>query len=214
MRSLNEVLLERKVDAQYVTLTLLLWESRECRLVMANAGAVPPMICRDGEIQKVRVEGVPLGLLENREYDEVTFEAKTGDLILLYSDGIQDQVNEADEEYGRQRLASVLQRLYNEPPKTIVEEIMKDLDEFRGATPVFDDEPSIVSMVRSEGLADAHRDRHELRRQHSLLRRRALADIAAKAGTPCYVYSTPPFWQRAARTTPRSATCRTTYATR
>ncbi len=52
MRSLNEVLLERKVDAQYVTLTLLLWESRDCRLVMANAGAVPPMICRDGEIHE------------------------------------------------------------------------------------------------------------------------------------------------------------------
>ncbi len=147
MRSLNEVLLERKVDAQYVTLTLLLWESRDCRLVMANAGAVPPMICRDGEIQKVRVEGVPLGLLENREYDEVTFEAKPGDLILLYSDGIQDQVNEADEEYGRQRLASVLKRLYNEPPRTIVEEIMKDLDEFRGTAPVFDDDTLIAIRV-------------------------------------------------------------------
>jgi hypothetical protein len=35
---------------------------------MANAGALPPMLCRNGEILKVRVEGVPPGLLESREY--------------------------------------------------------------------------------------------------------------------------------------------------
>src|SRR6185312_5970215 len=68
MRALNEVLLERKVDAQYVTLTLLLWEHRNFKLTMANAGGLPPLICRNGEIVKVRVEGVPLGLLEEREY--------------------------------------------------------------------------------------------------------------------------------------------------
>ncbi len=96
---------------------------------------------------KARIEGVPLGLLENRDYDEVTFEAKPGDVILLYSDGIQDQLNEAEEEYGRQRLATVLQRLDSEPPKKIVDEIMKDLDEFRGAAPVFDDDTLIAIRV-------------------------------------------------------------------
>ena len=41
---------------------------------MANAGAEPPMICRGGEIIKPKVEGVPAGLLDNREYEEVIFE--------------------------------------------------------------------------------------------------------------------------------------------
>ena len=62
---------------------------------MANAGALPPMICRNGEILKVRMEGVPLGLLDSREYEEVVFQAQPGDTILLYSDGITDHVNAA-----------------------------------------------------------------------------------------------------------------------
>ena len=37
---------------------------------LANAGAIPPMICRGGEIVKLRAEGVPSGLLDSREYEE------------------------------------------------------------------------------------------------------------------------------------------------
>jgi sigma-B regulation protein RsbU (phosphoserine phosphatase) len=147
MRALNEVLLERKIDAQYVTLTLLLWSRRDRRLVMANAGAVPPMICRKGEILKVRVEGVPLGLLEEQEYEEVTFDAESGDVILLYSDGVQDQINEAEEEYGRQRLTSVLKAHCSESPANIVAAVMKDLAEFRGGTPDFDDQTLMAIRV-------------------------------------------------------------------
>jgi len=147
MRALNEVLLERKIDAQYVTLTLLLWSRRDCRFVMANAGALPPMICRHGEILKVRVEGVPLGLLDEREYEEVTFDAQPGDVILLYSDGIQDQTNEAEEEYGRHRLANVLKASCALTPAGIVTAVTEDLDSFRGGAPDFDDQTLIAIRV-------------------------------------------------------------------
>jgi sigma-B regulation protein RsbU (phosphoserine phosphatase) len=147
MRALNEVLLERKIDAQYVTLTLLLWSSRDRRFVMANAGAVPPMICREGEILKLRVEGVPLGLLDEREYDEVTFDAQPGDIILLYSDGIQDQINDQEEEYGRTRLARVLKSSYHRTPAEIVAAVAKDLAAFRGSAPDFDDQTLIAIRV-------------------------------------------------------------------
>src|SRR5262249_11316263 len=78
MKALNEALLERKVEARYVTLFVLLWNPATREIVMANAGALPPMICRCGEILKVRVEGVPLGLLDAREYEELTFQALPG----------------------------------------------------------------------------------------------------------------------------------------
>ena len=55
---------------------VLLWDPTTRQIVMANAGALPPMICRGGEILKIRVEGVPLGLLDAREYEEITFQAR------------------------------------------------------------------------------------------------------------------------------------------
>ena len=101
-------LMQRQVEARYVTLLFLLWHAETRELTMANAGALPPMICRGGEILKLRVEGVPLGLLPDREYDKVVFQAEPGDLIVLYSDGITDQLDPDDEEYGRRRLVHVL----------------------------------------------------------------------------------------------------------
>src|SRR5947207_9684152 len=108
MIALNDALIERKVDARYVTLGVLLWDPATRQIVMANAGAIPPMVCRGAEIIKLRVEGVPLGLLDAREYEEVTFQAQSGDVIVLYSDGITDHLNAAGTEFGRGRLAQVV----------------------------------------------------------------------------------------------------------
>jgi sigma-B regulation protein RsbU (phosphoserine phosphatase) len=148
LKMLNDVLLERKVDAQYVTLLVMLWESANCKLVMANAGAVPPMICRKGEIIKLRVEGVPAGLLEEREYDEITFQAQPGDVIMLYSDGIQDQNNLKGDEYGRTRLARVLKRTSHLTSDEIASEVLIDLDAFAGEAPTFDDQTLLALKVR------------------------------------------------------------------
>ncbi len=71
LRVLNNVLRERAVDARYVTLTVLVWERANRRFVMANAGSEPPLICRNREIIKPRVEGIPAGLLDDREYEEL-----------------------------------------------------------------------------------------------------------------------------------------------
>ena len=72
---------------------------------MANAGGSPPMICRKGHIIKPKVGGVPAGLMDDREYEEVNFDTEPGDVIVLYSDGITDQPNAKEEEYGRHNLA-------------------------------------------------------------------------------------------------------------
>src|SRR6266700_2473611 len=58
LKALNEKLIERKVESRYVALLLILWHPHAGKLSMANAGALPPMICRNGEIVKFRVEGV------------------------------------------------------------------------------------------------------------------------------------------------------------
>jgi sigma-B regulation protein RsbU (phosphoserine phosphatase) len=145
LRALNDALIERKVEARYATLCVLLWDPESRKIVMANAGALPPMICRGGEILKMRVEGVPLGLLDSREYEEVPFQAQLGDTIVLYSDGITDHVNATGTEYGRGRLGAVVRSNYTGPAATIVSAIFEDLDAF--ATEAFDDQTVFAMRV-------------------------------------------------------------------
>lgn len=147
MKEMNEVLLERKIDAQYVTLLLLWWDAQKRTFTIANAGAIPPMICRDGQIIDLRVEGVPIGLLDDREYDQIEFVAQPGDMLLLYSDGVEDQPRYTEEEYGRPRLSGLLQNRYTKPPQEIVNHILADIDEFRGSAAIYDDQTLIALKV-------------------------------------------------------------------
>ena len=148
LRLLNKVLRERIVEAQYVTLMVLVWERARQRFIMANAGAAPPIICRKSEILKPRVEGVPAGLLDNREYEELAVEVERDDLIVLYSDGITDQPNVKGEEYGRGHLSRALRRLCGKNTEAVAEAILEDLDDFAAGAPRFDDQTLVVMKVR------------------------------------------------------------------
>ncbi len=148
MQSLNAALGERKVPATYVTLLLLFWRSRDRVFTMSNAGMLPPIFCRRGRILKKRVEGIPLGLLDDRVYDEVAFEAEPGDVILLYSDGIYDQQNPEGKEYGRRPLYSLLEKHWPAAPGEIAEAVIDDVDRFAGGAPRNDDQTLLVMKVR------------------------------------------------------------------
>jgi sigma-B regulation protein RsbU (phosphoserine phosphatase) len=146
MKALNDALIERKVEARYVTLCVLLWDPGTRRIVMANAGALPPMICRGSEILKIRVEGVPIGLLDQREYEEVSFQAEPGDTIVLYSDGITDHMSPSGHEYGRGRLAHVVRTHCHKRACEIIAAIFEDLDQWSATA--FDDQTLLVMRVK------------------------------------------------------------------
>jgi sigma-B regulation protein RsbU (phosphoserine phosphatase) len=147
LKLINEVLLERKVDAQYVTLTVLHWSPSDRRIVIANAGGIPPIICRGAEIIKPHVEGIPAGLLEGSEYDEVTINTQPGDVVLFFSDGIEDQPNPNGEEYGRTRLAHALQKICDKTSEQIADTILADLDAHAAGARAFDDQTIIAMKV-------------------------------------------------------------------
>jgi sigma-B regulation protein RsbU (phosphoserine phosphatase) len=147
MKSMNEALLERKVDAQYATLLLISWNPPAKTFKIANAGSLPPLLCRNGEVTQCLVEGVPIGLLEDQEYDEMELEVQSDDLLVLYSDGVEDQLS-GDEDYGRDRLVRLLSLMYREPPEKIVAAIFDDIDVFRGANALTDDQTVIVLKIQ------------------------------------------------------------------
>ena len=147
LQGLNELLLERRVDAQYATLLVAQWEPESRRLLMANAGSEPPVVLRRGQIIKPKLEGVPIGLLENRDYEEVAVPLQKDDLILFYSDGVEDQLNSREEDFSRDRVMSLLSSHADAAPQAIADAFFKALDKFRGATPITDDQTLVVIKV-------------------------------------------------------------------
>lgn len=147
LRSLNETLMERQVPAQYVTLLVMLWQPKDRLFTIANAGSVPPVVCRGGELLQPKIAGVPVGLLEEIMYDEIRLETQPGDVVLLLSDGVHDQPNESGEDYGKTRLSQAVSRFCGLPAAEIAKRLAGDVEQFRGAAPVHDDQTIVVLKV-------------------------------------------------------------------
>jgi sigma-B regulation protein RsbU (phosphoserine phosphatase) len=147
MKLLNEALLERRVDAQYATLSLLVWNSRTLTFTLTGAGTLPPLVCRNNQIIEFRTEGIPIGLLDDQEYEQSEFVAQPEDLFLMYSDGVEDQLSDTNEEFGRERVEKLLLAHNQKTPQYLVNAIFEDLDQFRGLTPLTDDQTLIALRV-------------------------------------------------------------------
>jgi len=145
---LNDQLQERKLESQYVTLLLAVWDGDSRTLRVANSGAVQPVFCRNGKSEVVKAEGFPLGLFPNAAYDEVVVETQTGDAVVFVSDGILDAEDAAGEMYGNERLANLLCMRRDESAEEIADAILADVSRFQGAQERFDDETIIVMKVK------------------------------------------------------------------
>jgi sigma-B regulation protein RsbU (phosphoserine phosphatase) len=148
LKLLNDALQERKLESQYVTMVYAVWNDDNRTLQVANAGAVPPIFCRGGEITNMRIEGFPLGMFPEAEYEEFTVSTQPGDAFVFVSDGITDAENTQGEMYGTDRLNGILCGHRTLPAAQIAEAIFADVARFQGSQPRFDDETILVLRVR------------------------------------------------------------------
>jgi len=90
---------------------------------------------------------MPIGLLEHQTYDEVSYQAESGDTLLLFSDGVEEQLNANDEHFGRPRVQRLLTKHDAETPRAIVDQIFADLDTFRDSVALTDDQTVVTMKV-------------------------------------------------------------------
>ncbi|HEX4650502.1 MAG TPA: SpoIIE family protein phosphatase [Granulicella sp.] len=153
LAALNDQLQVRKLDSQYVTMLMAIWDDDNQTLQIANAGSVQPVFVSntpDGVMVKtIQAEGFPLGLFPNAEYEEFTLATRPGDMIVFFSDGIVDAENAAHEMFGTERLAAVLeaQTTPSATAESVVDAILQAVSTFQSGTEHFDDETVVVLRV-------------------------------------------------------------------
>lgn len=145
---LNEALQERRLDSQYVTMLYCVWDDENRTLQVANAGAVPPVFCRSGEISPINAEGFPLAMFPGAEYEEFSVATQPGDAFVFVSDGITDAENAQGDMYGSDRLSEMLLSHRDLSAGEIAEAIFADVARFQAGQPRFDDETILVLRVR------------------------------------------------------------------
>jgi sigma-B regulation protein RsbU (phosphoserine phosphatase) len=153
---LNGRLLAARLDARFIAMHFAIYDAALRELSIANAGGTLPLLIHGGEVTEIEVRGVPLGLLPNTEYDEVRLSLKPGDIVVFASDGVHESMNLDLEEFGSDRLKSLLAGVaIADPGYTIAQRIVKATDEFAGVgRPPHDDRTLLILRVTDEGAAD------------------------------------------------------------
>jgi sigma-B regulation protein RsbU (phosphoserine phosphatase) len=111
---------------------------------ICNAGHNPPLLLRAGEASPVEATGVPIGLFCVKDYAVEVTRLDPGDTLVIYTDGVTDTRDDNDDEYGEARLVSLVRRLADESPQTIVRGCAADLVAFRGRARRLDDATLMV----------------------------------------------------------------------
>jgi sigma-B regulation protein RsbU (phosphoserine phosphatase) len=148
LSALNFSLGERRIEAQFVSLIYALWDDQNRTLRIANSGLPRPLYCHDGKIEPIEIAGLPSGLFDDAEYDELSFRTKPGDMFVLFSDGILDARNRAGAMFGRGRVEEVVRKNVGAPPDAMVKAIFEAVTEHAAGEEAFDDETVVVIRVK------------------------------------------------------------------
>ena len=153
---LNQRLVAARLDSRFIAMLFAVYEASTRKLTLANAGGPYPLLVRKGEVQAIRLEGVPLGLIPDTQYDETTIDLEPGDVVLFASDGILESENAAQEEFGPERLKEILSAISQwDSAQAITEQILAATDGHSGAgLAPHDDRTLVVLRVTNETASD------------------------------------------------------------
>jgi phosphoserine phosphatase RsbU/P len=137
----NEVLCTQNPMELFVTVFYGVLDPATGVLRYANGGHNPPYMRRaDGSIEVVSgTVGLVLGVMPGIAYPDHTIQLLPGDRLILYTDGVTEAFNSAEEAYGAERLIAEVKAHGDGAATALVERICRSVTIFAGAAPQSDD---------------------------------------------------------------------------
>lgn len=136
----NDLLFNSTASDKFATLLYGILDTKEHMFHYTNAGQENPFFFRRWK-DPVRLEagGVPLGVAEHFSYEGDCVEFKKGDILVVFSDGIQDAVDADGNRFGAERIEKIVRKSTGLEAKEIAEKIFDNVRDHVSDTPQFDD---------------------------------------------------------------------------
>ncbi len=145
--AVNRQLCDGNDSCVFITLFFGLLDTRTGNFVYTNAGHNPPRLVRaGGGVDVVAPTGnLVLGIDPGQKYGHAEVELQPGDAIVLYTDGVTEAENTAEEEYGEPRFDKLLSELASGDAREMVEGIVASVRDYAGEAEQSDDITCVVS---------------------------------------------------------------------
>ena len=152
LRSVNGQFFENSTPGSYATLFFGEYSDRTGEFRYVNCGHPHGLLLRaNGSIEELRATTTVLGLFADWDCSIETTWLGHGDTVVLCTDGVSEYFNADDEEFGMERLASVMRRSRGLCASALLDEIIRELREFSGGEQQ-DDMTLIVARRHSEDI--------------------------------------------------------------
>jgi len=127
----NHLLYKSIGESKFITAFYGLLDPISKRLLYINAGHNPPLlVCADGSTRLLTDGGSALGVLANPRFSEKVVDFQSGDVLVLYTDGVTEAINSDEEEFGLARLEKVVRRSAHMRAYAICESIVEAVQDF------------------------------------------------------------------------------------
>jgi phosphoserine phosphatase RsbU/P len=154
LNGLNHLICKRLREGDFITAVIAFFESAEKSLTIARAGHNWPLYycSQTRTIEPLKTKGVCLGVDTDMGFssclEEKSIRVRSGDVLLLYSDGITEAMNASHRLFDQSRLEAALKENAHFPADTIIERINLRLDEFVQSEELHDDVTLVAIKVK------------------------------------------------------------------
>jgi sigma-B regulation protein RsbU (phosphoserine phosphatase) len=146
----NEILYHSTAPNKFATLFYGVIDGSKNELSYCNGGHNNPFFfSRENKLTPLDKGGLIVGIMPSVPYEEETIPFNPGDLLIIFSDGITEAMNNSEEEFSEQRLIDLIIKNRNETPENLIDIIIKSVKDFSGGQSQSDD-ITLVIIKRNE----------------------------------------------------------------
>lgn len=146
---INDLVSENTAMGNFITFFWGILNDETRSFTYVNAGHNPPMLIRNGDIIKLTKGGMILGVVKTiTPYLSETMELQSGDLLVLYTDGVTEAMNKQMEEFTEARLEEIVRNIHDKPASDILLDIRKAVELFADGANQSDDITLMIIRVK------------------------------------------------------------------
>jgi len=141
-----------KIDMDhYATLSYLSYCPNEHSIEYATAGHQPMLLWRADKkaVENVHQKTDPIGVERSSVYSNMKLTVSPGDIIILYTDGLIEALNQEGRQYGLESLSRVISKNNSLSAKELASEVKHDIQAFVGSASLHDDQTLVIMKIKA-----------------------------------------------------------------
>ena len=150
----NHTLSEQNPNGMFITTFVAFYQPGSHELTYSNAGHNHPYILSDTLIELDGAAGVAAGIFDGLDYEEETIILKPGDVVFLYTDGVNEAENSRGEMYGTETLENELKQYLGAADRNISDAVLKSVKAFSGEAVQSDDITILTLNVKDHNKTE------------------------------------------------------------